>query len=309
MSDWWNNAPAQRPGPDVPATSGTGTDIANYGWDPGQGYMGHMQQMGAVPYQANPMNYINSVYGRSAIGSLAQQQMASDPRFPLYDAQKSLFGAQNENAQMGYDLKGQMLRSGLQNDLAKLDLRGQTANNDRQYGQNLFNLANREYGVAAASLKTGFNKDLQNLYSDATSRGAITTGGTRDSRQTLNEQLMEGTMGANVTRDREQARANRMMQDADVQAKALGVDRTALMQGLDFGLQQLGLDRTMSTIDLLEKSTSADASKAAAAQSIIQQLMGMAQQNPGLMQQWMASQAPSGSNQERRTARPGGRNF
>lgn len=226
---------------------------------------------------------------------MIRQQTASDPTIAGLKQSNALLGIQGNLQNQNFDAQRQQLQADTQNNLSKLGIQLKNTQTDKAYGSTLVDAAHKEYGVGVAAANTSFNSNLQQLYSDATSRGAITTGGTKDTRSNLQQQLVEGVAGAGVTQEREVARGTHMMQTADQQAQSLGLDRQGYVNSLNFGLQSIGLNQSISAVDLMDKANSTNAQQAAAAQAIIQNLTNLAQQNPDLVKNWAASQPNTSS--------------
>lgn len=224
------------------------------------------------------------------LNQFVQSQVALSPEIASLRANDALRGIGGALTDQGFDLQEQQLRASTQQSLKELGIRGQGVAQDKAYAQQAKGFADRQYKLTDQEANASFSSNLRGLYSDATARGAVSTQGTRDHRGDLQKQLWNTMVGAGLSKDRDYASANKAMQAADLQAKQIGLDRETYMQGLSFGLSKLGLDRQMSTLDLVEAANSSDAKKAAAAQQIIQQFQSLAQQNPDLLQEWYRTQ-------------------
>lgn len=141
------------------------------------------------------------------------------------------------------------------------------------------------YNEANQAAKLSYQSDRANLLSDATARGAVGAHGTVDQfgRQYENfaNQLASNTTGKNKSL----ADLQLQEQQANNVAQQYGIDKNALQEKLSNGLQQLGVQGQIDLGDLFKQATSLDAQKAGNAQSVISQLLGMAEQNPSLMNQ------------------------
>lgn len=255
----------------------------------------HMVRMGYSPDQVvsalrdNTIGKAQAQQGQqtTALNGLIQQQLQSDPTMAGADQAKALLGLTGGLQNQQFDLQRQQLQADTKNSLDKLQLQGTQAADSRKRAVQSIDAVNRAYGVDIAGAHTQFDSNLQGLYSTATANGAVTTGGTKDQRSTFQQQLVEGIGGAGASRDLSLARYNSMLDNANAQSKQVGLDSQTYMNSLNFGLQNIGLSQNINAVDLMDKANSTDATKAAAAQSVIQNLISLAQQNPQLLQQYI----------------------
>lgn len=229
-----------------------------------------------------------------ALQYLIQQSLSSDPGLAALDSTRAILGLQGGLQGQMTDLQRQQLRANTDISLQKLGLQSRGIEDDKAYAKQLKGFADQQYNIETGSAKSQYNDNLASLYSDATARGAVTTGGTRRHQSKLGEDLFFQMSGSNLTKDRSYAQSDRMLKQADLAAQNVGLDRQGYLNALNFGLQQIGLSSSMDALDLMERANSTDAEKAAAAQGIINNFVGLAQQNPDLLQQIAAGQGLKG---------------
>lgn len=245
----------------------------------------YYKQNGGAPTQAAAQQLIN--WG-----------LATDPGLKAFDQQNSLLQLQGGLANIGYDQKVSALQQDTQNALAQLGLAKQGNAQDRAYAQKQLGFANRQYDISAQGANNQFSQGLEDLYSDATARGAVSTAGTQRHRGDLQKQLMNSMLGFGLTKDRDVAAANKAIATADLQAQQYGLKGQDYVNQLNQGLAQIGLDRQTDALKLVEAANSNDAQKAASAQAIIQNMLQLANLNPDLLKQIGAEMPfPSSPNQ------------
>lgn len=146
-------------------------------------------------------------------------------------------------------------------------------------------LVGQVYNEANQSAKLTYTQDRANLLSDATARGAVNAHGTVSQFQNQYGQFTNQLASNTTSKNKSLADLQLQEQQAQNVAQQYGIDKTSLQEKLSNGLQQLGVQGQIDLGDLFKQATSLDAQKAGNAQSVIQQLLGMAEQNPSLMNQ------------------------
>lgn len=271
-----------------------GQDAINYGSAHPQ-WQGYSQIMsGYTPNQIMqgqaPMAGAASATGQQQGGTglneiFAMLQGANAPQGQAIDLLKQQLGidAGNETKLTGLkegDLQAQTSIGMARANKLIQNAQAQIANIGVQKGivGQLYGQANKQAG-----LQYGASRDA--LMSDATARGAVSAHGTVSQFQNQYGQFANQLAGNLTQRNKSLADLQLQDQQANNVAQQYGIDKTALQEKLQNGMQQLGVQGQIDLGDLFKQATSLDAQKAGSAQSVIQQLLGMAEQNPSLMNQ------------------------
>lgn len=198
--------------------------------------------------------------------NLAQQVASNAPTFQGYndasygDALKLGYG------QAGYGLDQQNAQLGYQSDSRDLALQqGQNGVDQRaaarqpQLLSQLLGLDNQEYDLQRGDAGQAFQKNLKSINSDATARGAYTSGGTNDARK-FNYGDLQSQMGhIGIAQDKntlnaseQKAQAQDRIDTLNMTAGRLGMKGDELKSMLTNQMQKLGLNQIMSVDDLLD---------------------------------------------------------
>lgn len=213
----------------------------------------------------------------------------------------SALQAQNGPQQVGYQLIGQQLLrdQGLQTQLTglnKQNLTDQTnitlnrankmiANAQAEYQhaktgegfvQQLYGQANKQAGIQ-------YGAQRESLLSDATARGAVNAHGTIGQFTNQYENFQNQLAGNLTQKNRSISDLRLQEEQAQNLSQQFGLDKIALVDRLHNGLAQIGLQGQINAGDILKAIYGNDANKAALAQNLVQQFIGMGQNNPGLM--------------------------
>lgn len=277
--------------PGTPSTPPAG----NYGGFSNNGPYGNVQaqvlpagnqlaQQYSSPENQTRLNALPSVQNNSILSALMKYKQATNPDIAGFN--KDLKGnlLQQGFTNVLFQTKQQDLANTLQNTLQNSDINRAEAARFAQYGNELNQAAQQHFVAQSQQANTQYDTNLRQLYSDATANGAITTQGVRANRTGLAQQLYEAVREAGASKAEAQARGNYYLNNAAIENMRANQSDQSAETTFKNNIAQLAASHGLDLEKLIDAANSTDASRAAAAQSVVDQLNGLAQENPALLQ-------------------------